>query len=177
MDAPEFAQFLVPNDHAIVKVLLHRNRHVMLMRLLNPEITDDEFDTLLTHIKTFLRLVKRKNLKYHFVIDVHTIENIPYMRLIELQTWLTTKRTVLVQHLHNTVIITQSDAMKAVVDVSMLIYEPSRPFSIYVAHPPQQFDAVGIPAVLANEVYSFMDTNLNPTADVDVANLPRADPQ
>lgn len=181
MNAPEFTQFLVPNDHAIVKVLTFKDNPALLIRLIEANISDGEFQILMGHIKTFLRLVRKKKIKYHFVIDVHMIENIPYMKLIEIQTMLSAKRDVLARHLHNTVIITQSEAMKKIVDASMLLYEPARPFALYVAHPPQDTGVLEIPTALANSgIYTFMENNLN-TYDlndkkpdcIDICNLPR----
>jgi hypothetical protein len=139
----------------------------------------------------FFRLVRKMGIRYHFVIDVHTIENIPYMRLVEIQTYLGTQRERLRTHLHNSTIVTQSEAMKKVVNLSMTtIYTPTRPFLCVVARPPQEMHPLlKVPACVADEVSTFMLRNVNTTPlppsrtphengcatakNIDVSTLPR----
>jgi hypothetical protein len=191
MDLAAFATICVTNHIAMTEFIEHDGRHILLIRLTDANITDGNFDDLLSRMALFFKLVKRVGIRYHFVIDLHTIENIPYMRLVEIQTYLATQRERLLVHLHNTIIVTQSDAMKKVVDVSMsTIYTPSRPFMCVVAKPPQTMHpTLKVPVCVADEVSAFLMRHLNtepmpppraprecesaPAKKIDVSSLPR----
>lgn len=99
------------------------------------------------------------------------------MRKNKGKTMLTCKRDILCRHLHNSVIVTQSIAMKKLVDLSMTIgYAAARPFSVYVATPPQAVDKLGLPVSVSDtDLYQFMERNVNDTQldIVDINALPR----
>ena len=186
----EFASICETNHIASTEILEFDGRYILLIRLVDANITDEDFDKLLARMADFFKLVKKTRIRYHFVIDVHLIENIPYMRLVEIQTYLVTQRERLLVHLHNTIIITQSDAMKKVVDVSMnTIYKPTRPFLCVVAKPPQRIHTgLKVPMSVSDEVSVFLKQHINTTplpaprtphsasataTQIDVTSLPR----
>jgi len=160
-----FAAVCDVNRIATTEFLEHDGRAILIIRLTDARVTDDDFDQLLERMALFFKLVKRHRVKYHFVIDVHTIENIPYMRLVEIQTYLLSQRARLAMYLHNSVIITQSDAMKKVVDYSMCtVYTPTRPFTCLVAKPPQELHpALKVPQGVVDEVVTFLGEHINTT--------------
>lgn len=190
MALSEFASICDTNHIASTEFLEFDGRYILLIRLVDANITDDDFDKLLARMVNFFKLVKKTRIRYHFLIDVHTIENIPYMRLVEIQTYLATQRERLLVHLHNSIIITQSDAMKKVVDVSMnTIYNPTRPFLCVVAKPPQQIHTgLKVPMSVSEEVSTFLKQHINmsplppsrpprsasaTSTQIDVTSLPR----
>ncbi len=190
MALSEFASICDTNHIASTEFLEFDGRYILLIRLVDANITDDDFDKLLARMADFFKLVKKTRIRYHFLIDVHTIENIPYMRLVEIQIYLASQRERLLVHLHNSIIITQSDAMKKVVDVSMnTIYNPTRPFLCVVAKPPQRsHTGLKVPMSVSEEVSTFLKQHINmsplppprpprsasaTSTQIDVTSLPR----
>ena len=146
------------NKYADSDIVSIDDQIAMVITMHDATFGDPEYEALLHNIRSFLNVVCEHRTRYHFIIDMHNIEAIPYLRLLQMHRFLNRRKDIFSTFLHCSIVITQSAAMKTLVDWSMMtLYTPTRPFACLVARPPQQLnDTLRVPESLVSEMRQFM---------------------
>ena len=156
------AQYFVPNVMCVQTIWMDETTPLCIFRMMKSNIDDEYWQYATTHLRKFLKWIKKHGYKYHFLFDLHEVDSIPLDRLYGLQQYLRKKRDFLLAHLHSSAIITQSHMLQMVLNNAFDMWPPTRPFKMFV-HSYDANDArdenTGIPDATYSEVLRHLHAN------------------
>ena len=97
---------------------------ICFLRMKSTDVTEEDWELVLKSVRSFLNHIEERRLMYHFFFDLSLLDNIPFMKIRELQEVLNSMRSILVAYLHSTVILTKSVAVKVLIDATFQVYPP-----------------------------------------------------
>ena len=131
--------------------------YYMIFKVLDANVSQELWAKSLLKVRSFLKWIRRQDLRFHFVFDIHECEVIPTMQLFELQQLLKKKDAILKAHLHSSVVITSNRVVELVLRSAFNLVHPVRPLSILLAcdFEDDGRDESGIPSKLWEECVVF----------------------
>ena len=142
----------------------HIDTHnTLIIKVINERVNDELWGYAMANLRLFLRWVHAKDVKFHFIFDVHECMTVPAARMGEMLVYLKRKRPILLAKLHSSVVLTSNRFVQLLFDTAVPPGSTARPLQLMLVERKQNCDRTyGIPAKAWEEACSFLRENRLP---------------
>jgi GABA(A) receptor-associated protein len=106
---------------------------VLVVRVLKTDVSDEVWSVGMRNMRRFLHRTKERNLRYHFVFDLHLCETLPVNRVYDMHGLLHRKRELMKISLHSTAMLTNSKTVEMIMNTAIGVIGTTRPMRIFLA--------------------------------------------
>jgi hypothetical protein len=131
---------------------------VCIIRILTHTVKDDEWESIIDKIRSFLKRVKKENIRYSLVIDSHQTVQLPIDRINDLYAWLERKNDILKQCLRCTTYLVSTKASEMVLNAALAVSPPVTPCRVCQCKASSSLTH-GIPSEQWTDIQAYIDGN------------------
>lgn len=127
----------------------------IVVNVFGGEIKEEDWKFVKSVITTHLKQIHERNIKYHFMFDMHEI---PFGRLASFQRLLTKHQHIFNACLYSTAVVTQSLFLHNAMKLALQLYTPVRPIDFFYREPTDQTwstECASIPTRVMTRVKEF----------------------
>ena len=133
--------------------------HIYVFKVLRSDINDENWNVAIKNVKLFLKWIRKTNMMYHFVFDIHECEVVPAQRLYYIQSYLAKKKELLKTYLHSSVVITKNRIVQLLLTTAFNFTSPTRPIKIILCEDSEEEGNMELPESTYKEAVSFLSQN------------------
>jgi len=152
-------QPLVEHDEVKYVHSTHGSAQVIVLTIAAPVVRDEWRQNIMHNMKKFMKWVKRNNLTYHCVFNLHAVTHLPVDILLDMYQYIKRKTAIITNHLVSTHLIIHSAMVKAVVDHCTALFPPTKPFAIIQRPLEGGCSDNGVPAHLWKDVAASLSAH------------------